>query len=271
MTLRLCFLGNSHVAALREAWTGRGDRWPGVEAHFVGAHKDLLLKTALRDGHLEPASAAAAHAFDTLSCVPSVDMAGYDAFVLTGCLVSLHNATLTYRDARWVGLPSLSGSPDLAAGPQRLLSYAAARASVVSGLSSRLGVRLAAHLRPMTDRPIYLTSQPRVKATIKARPRAAARVHNTILENGDAAEVSALYEDAAERAMAEVGALYLPQPPQTIEDHILTAERYMTGAKRLTAAGRAAQPSEDITHANAAYGRLVIGQVISRVRALQPA
>lgn len=267
MTLRVCFLGNSHVAALRDAWRQGPDRWPirwpGLEAGFVGAHKDLLLRTELRAGRLVPADAAAAAAFRDLSGIEDVDLAAWDAFVITGCLVSVATAANTYRDCRWVGLPSVAAHPDLASAPERLSSRAAARAAIEAAMASRLGPRLAAHLRAMTDRPILLTSQPRVSAAIKARRRTVTRAHHIALGNDDAAGLSAMFEAAAARVVAGAGALFVPQPAGTIEDHILTALPYMQGARRLTARGRAAQPEDDIMHANAAYGALVLDQVVA--------
>lgn len=263
MTLRICFFGNSHIAALREAWRDDAGRWPNVEASFVGAHKDLLLKTAFHDGHLVPASEATEDAFRRLGGVSQVDLSAFDAFVVTGCLISVATAANTYRDCRWIGLPSLAAKQDLAAGPERLLSYAAARASMEAAMSTRLGPRFVAHLRGMTDKPILLTSQPRVSATIKAKRRAVTRAHHTALGNGDAAGLSEIFEDAASRMIARHGAVFVPQPAETIEDGILTALPYMNGAKRLTAKGNLPQPKDDIMHANSAYGALVIDQVVA--------
>lgn len=266
MTLRLCFLGNSHIAALREAWRKTPDRWPDVEARFVGAHKDLLLKTTHRAGRLVPTGNATADAFRKLGGVEDLTLADYDAFVITGCLVSVASAANTYRDCRWIGLPSLEAKPDLAAGPEGLLSYAAARATIQAALAARLGPVFAAHLRDMTDKPILLSSQPRVSASVKTALRASIRAHHVALDNGDAKGLSAIFEDAAACATEAAGAQYVPQPRHTIEDHILTSRTFMAGAKRLTPMGKAAQPKDDIMHANAAYGTLVIDQVIDRLR-----
>jgi hypothetical protein len=263
MTLRICFFGNSHIAALRDAWRTEAGRWPGLEAGFVGAHKDLLLKTVCRRGRLVPSGMATAEAFRRLAGIEDVDLTAWDAFVITGCLISVATAANTYRDCRWVGLPSVEAHPDLASAPERLMSRAAVRASMQGAMASRLGPRFAAHLRAMTDRPILLTSQPRVSAAIKLKRRSVTRAHHTALAAGDAAGLSLLFEEAAARAVAEAGARFVPQPAMTIEDHILTALPYMEGARRLTAKGKAPQPKDDIMHANAAYGALVIDQVVA--------
>jgi hypothetical protein len=265
MTKRVCIFGNSHVGALKEAWTDNPGRWPEVKVQFVGAHKDLLLQTASVNGRLVATSDPAKRAFQTLSGIEAVNLRDFDAFVVAGCLVSLANAANTYRDCRWIGLPSLESATNLADGPERLVSYPAARDTIAASLATRLGPRFAAHLRNGTDRPIYLTSQPRVSASIKAKRRVVTRAHHVALENGDADGLSAVFEDAAARAMTEHGAPYIPPPPEPIEDGILTARPYMDGAHRLTAGARIKQPNDDIMHANARYGALVLDQIMAAV------
>lgn len=267
MTRRICFFGNSHLAALREAWVTDPGRWPGIEAQFIGAHKDLLLQTRLEGSVLHPDSRAASDAFARLGGVGSVDLAGFDHIVVTGCMVSLPQAANTYRDARWPGLPSLSSEPDLAKMAPVLMSRAAAQATVEAAIARRLGPRFVRHVRPATDVPIWLTSQPRVSAVVRKRAHPAARSQRIALRNGDGAALSALFEAAAARAVEQAGATFLPQPAQTIAHDILTDLPYVEGAKRLTARGDQPQPPTDIMHANAAYGALVLDQIIAATAA----
>lgn len=267
MTFRLCVLGNSHIAALRDGWVDHPGRWPGIAADFVGAHQGLLLQTEIRDGHLVPATDAARDAFRRLARIESVDLAAYDGFVIAGCLIGLHSAAVLYREMRWTRLPSVALADDLATMAQRLVSYPAVRATLEARLADRLGTQFARKLRTGTDRPIWITSQPRVSAAIKSVPRAATRSHAEALRNGDAAGLSALFEDGATRVARAAGAEFVPQPTETISDHILTALPYMTGAKRLAARPGLPQPPDDIMHANAAFGALMLDAVVARAQA----
>lgn len=258
---RVLFLGNSHLAALREAWrTAAAGRWP-FEAHFVGAHRDLLLQTEVTGGRLRPVTTPAREAFRRLGGVTEVALGEYDAVVVAGCMVAMPQAAAVYRDARWPGLPSLAGETDIATLEPRLLSRSAVLATLAANLGERLGPKLAARLRTGTDAPILLASQPRLAARAKGTPRPTTRSYLLALRNGDAASLSALFDEAAAIAAAQAGAGFLPQARATIDDHIFTAERFVEGATRLTQQGGAPQPKDDILHANAAYGATVLDQV----------
>lgn len=266
MTTRILFLGNSHLAALRQAHAASPGRWPGIAATFLGAHKDLLLQTELRQGRLVPVTPQAQQAFQRLAQVADVDVAGQDLIVITGCMVAVASAATAARDMRWPGLPSLANCADLAAMPARLVSRAAACATVQAVLARRLGPELARHLHAQgAAPPIWLTCQPRVSAVIHAAPRPATRALSEALATGNAAGLSALFETAARRAMADAGAEYLPQPPHTITHHILTALPYVQGAIRLAERPDLAQPEDDVLHANAAYGAAVLDQIAARL------
>lgn len=258
---RALFLGNSHLAALREAWRSADPgRWP-FEAQFVGGHKDLLMQTEVSGGRYRPITAPARETFRRFGGVAEIVLDEFDAFVVAGCMVALPQATNIYRDARWPGLPSLAGEADVAALEPRLMSRAAVLATVAANLGDRLGLRLAARLRTGTDAPIWVASQPRLSARVKGKPRPTTRGHLMALRNGDAAAVSALFDEAAHIAASRANTGFLPQPEATIDDHIFTSEPYVAEAPRLTPEGRATQPEDDILHANAAYGAAVLDQV----------
>ena len=267
MTVRVCFLGNSHIACIRQAWRAEPDRWPGIAPLFVGAHHNLLLDTAEVDRRLVPTSDGAARAFAELAGLRDVALDAYDAFVITGCLVSLGCIANLYRDARWPGLPSVAAQEDLASMDAILMSGPASWMTAQDIMSRRLGLCLARHLRPMTSRPILLTSQARVSAIIETEHRRGTHAHRVALKSGDAAHLSALFEGVAAESCREAGATFLPQPRQTITRDILTARPFMDGAVRLTSDGATPQPPRDITHANARYGATVLDQVADHLGA----
>lgn len=259
---RVLFLGNSHLAALREAHVRDPDRWPGVTATFIGAHKDLLLQTTVGYGRFQAATPAATAAFRKLNGIDGVDLGDVDHIVICGCLVAVSVAASLWRDARWPALPSVQRADDLAGAGPVLISDAAAKAGLAGALASRLGLHLIRHLRSGTDLPITLSSQPRSSAAIATKSRVHTRAQNALLTAGDAAQVSALFDAAAAAACAQAGASWLPQPPQTIAQDILTDIAFMRGATRLTRdPGTAPQPLDDVSHANAAYGATVLDQV----------
>lgn len=265
MTLRLCIFGNSHVAALREAWSVNPGRWPGVLAQFVGAHGDTLLQTEVRDGHLVPATDDARDNFARLGGVEKVDLAAYDALVIAGCLMAMPQAVLVHQSMRWTGLPSLARAADIATMKQAFVSHAAARASLCAILQGRLGPTFARHLRQGTATPLWITSQPRYSVDATTSDKAHLRPYMAAIRMGDGPALSGLFEEAASRTAQATGATFIPQHRATIRKDMLTAVAYMRGAKRLSPKGNLPQPPEDFAHANARYGALVIDQIIAAV------
>jgi peptidoglycan hydrolase-like protein with peptidoglycan-binding domain len=261
MTLRVCIIGNSHVAALREAWMRDPDRWTGFSATFLGAHQDLLLQTEVRDGRLIPITDAATQTFQKISGVTGIDLDAHDVFVIAGSSVAQATALQIYRDARWVGLPSLDACTDLATMAEQLISRPAALATMRAALGTRLGPRLAARLRAGTNRRIFLTAQPRVSELILKSPRPVTRLHNIAIKKGDAQALGQAFEEAAAQVLARSDTVFLPQPRETISHYVLTAQAFVKGANRLAATLDVPQAKDDIIHANGNYGALVLDQI----------
>ncbi len=265
MTLRLCFFGNSHIAALREAWRTNPGRWPEIEASFIGAHGDLLLQTEIREGRLHPVSAEAQDAFKRLNRLDSVDLAAPDAIIIVGCQMVLSQAVAIYRSMRWPGLPSLARNPDIASMKQPLVSYSAARATLSSVLSNRLGPALVRHLRPGTEASLWMLSQPRFSVGVLQTQKQHLKPYVVAVRSGDGFALSSLFDDAATHAAQSVGATFLPQNPRTYRRGMLTDAAYMSGAIRLATRQDLPQPADDIAHANGRYGAVAIDQVVAAV------
>jgi hypothetical protein len=256
---RVLFLGNSHLAALRQAHLAGPGRWPGLDARFLGAHKDLLLQTTVTPERIAPATPVARDAFARLNNADGAVLGDLDLIVIAGCLISVQVAVRLWRVARWPGLPSLDRAPDLAALP--LISGPAAAASLTAAIDSRLGLRLVRHLRRAVATPILLVAQPAPSDVV--RGRSVPSTHSLVLAErlGDGQALARLFDQAAGAALARQGAGYLPQPQDTRASALTTDPAYMEGAVRLSRRPGLPQPPEDVSHANAAFGALILDQV----------
>ena len=267
MTLRLCLLGNSHIAALRDAIQRTPDRWPDVDVTYVAAHKTGLLQTRLQGDALIPIDASA---FTVFGDSGIVHLDAFDAIVVTGCEIALSRAAFLYRTARWADLPSVAPMKDATTEDWQLVSEPAFAAMLQAKFVDTLGGRLVRHLRRGTDRPIFVTSQPRTgRGVLDAGPHAL-DILGPIIDAGDGAEVERVFEINARVVCEAIGAGYLPQPAQTVDRHVLTKPAFTNGAIRLTREGRRPQPKSDFLHANATYGALVVDQIVEAVRAALP-
>lgn len=261
MTLRVLCLGNSHLAAVRDALTRFDNLWPDMDVTCVGAHGDALLETACADGILTPLSVDAIDNFKTLGGVDTIDLDSYDAIVVVGCQIASSRASYLYRRSRWAALPSIAQATDIASQKWTLVSKDAFSTMLYEMLAMALGGKLIRHLRQGTDRPIYLASQPRTATGIQQIEKHALTVLNDIIRDGDAAAISAMFDQTATAVCKDHNATFLMQPRQTIQDHVLTKPVFTKGAVRLSRKGRYPQPPEDILHANASYGATVLDQI----------
>lgn len=264
MTARIAVLGNSHIAALREAWAAERARWQGLEALFLGLHGELLMQTRIDAGRLVPASDAAAEAMERISGIRAIDLRQCDAIVVVGCgLASFATVTLQAQ-LRWPALPSLDRQADLAAMGPLLVSERAARDTLAVVLGRRLALRLVRHLRQESDLPIWLVQQPNVHAAVKRGP-VPPRLRGLLrtLASGDGPHLARLFAEVAHEVAGGQKARFLPQPAPTVVDELLTAVPFCTGATRLAEETGVPQPPHDLLHANAAYGAAVLDRLAS--------
>lgn len=262
MTKRIVMFGNSHLAAQKFALRDTPDAWPDMNITFVGAHKNQLLETDITDGILRPASEAAKRTFATLNKLQDLDLAAFDAVAISGCQITFNLASVLYKDARWLGLPSLAALQDPAQMRERLVSSSLFDTSLRAEVAKTIGARLAEKIRDVApDLPIYVLGQPRVGERVLLGGKKLSTGHLRILKKGDGAALSARFDRVVTDMLAETGITFLAQPDDTRAQHILTADPFTNGAMRLAREDRHKQPKDDILHANAAYGAKTLTQL----------
>lgn len=258
MTISLCLIGNSHLVALQDALRSAPDRWPTLTCRFVPFRRRTALECRVEAGVLVPDSPAARFQLGYYAGVETLPLRQFDAFAVVGLNLKLLFALALWKCARWSGLPSLAGVPDLAGLPHGLISPAAARAALAATLGDLVGPVVACRLAGAGLGPVLIVGQPalhrRAIWTDKGRFFGIGRA----IEVGDAAAIAALHDAAAARAAASAGCRFLPQPVPTRHSDLLTRTVYMLGT---LPAGSDRPAAIDHTHANAAYGALVLDQI----------
>ncbi|PHQ80838.1 MAG: hypothetical protein COB65_10785 [Thalassobium sp.] len=262
MTKRIAIFGNSHLAAQKFALRDSPDAWPDIDITFVGAHKSQLLETDITDGVLRPTSPAAKRTFQSLNGLREVDLAAFDAVAISGCQITFNLASVLYKDARWLGLPSLAALEDPALMRERLVSVSLFDTCLRREVAKTLGARFATKIRDAApDLPLYVLSQPRAGERVLLGGKKLSTGHLRIVKKGDGAALSARFDSVVTDMLAQTGITFLPQPDHTRAQHILTAEPFTSEAMRLAREDRHKQPKEDILHANAAYGAVTLTQL----------
>lgn len=256
MTPRGLVFGNSHAASLRLAWRAQRDRWPAVTLDFAAAAGDGMDTLMLLDGWLSSPVQAVRGNLMALNGRDRFDLRDYAFFVICGGTPSMFHAVHLYRAA---GIPAFGA---MAGGDRVLMSRAGFQAALVGIMQAVMGYRLAVTLQAM-GKPCFVMGHPRLSEAAQADAKTYAGFLR-VVQNGDGARLSALFDAAATVAYADV-ATYLPQPVQTIVADIFTAAAFRRGAMRLTPTDDVAQPVQDYLHANGDYGAMLIDRLCAEL------
>lgn len=265
--MKLCVIGNSHVAMLVRA--SREQPPDGTELTFFAHPGRGPEGVRLRDGQLRAVTRRLRRGLTRFGMPEVLELAAFDAFVLVGMTASafsLQSMLGSHRVFGWPAAPKDGGRP--------LMSEAALEAELVQVIAENLAADFVARIRRISAAPVLVVPQPGPSETV-ARGRSRHPGLRRILRAGQGGQVSACLTRAHARAFDGAGLHVLAQPEETVAHGFLTAERFMQGGGRLNPGGR--QPQEDILHANATYGALVLEQIadaMAKIReksALQPA
>ena len=262
MTCRLLLIGNSHLAALKSAHGAEPARWKALEPVWAGFLKRSLTEITPTPDALIPSGDEGARALSTFGHGDALSLDGIDAVAIVGCQVSMLNAVRLHRQTRCVALPSLADTPNLATMEPLLMSRAAWEETAKHSMLEKIGMEFAARLRAV--RPdLEIASVPQPHITQGALRSTTKKLHGFRLmaEAGDLPLMARAFTRAVDGACDALDLLHLPQPRETIFRHAMTRKPYMRGSVRLAGGGRHAHPEDDMLHANAAYGALVLDQL----------
>lgn len=253
-------LGNSHLAALRLAYTQRENRPEGITLDFIASGQAGLADIALDQGYIVATSSTTAADFVRFGAREKIPIAEYDFFLIVGLGFNVYALEALYREYRCIGLKGWQNANQ----KRCLVSEAAMRQMIAAPLRGCLSRRIADLLRQGSDKPIFQQAQPRPSETLLLQKRYPSL--RRAVSRDDAKFLGAIFEEAASLACLD---RYLPQPPETVHEGLLTARAFTENAPRLTTdpARLQRQPVEDFLHANSAYGARILhrlGEAITR-------
>lgn len=257
--MRLLVFGNSHAACLMEAWR-EGEVAAGHEVAFFVRSGSGVSDYVLDGGRIAAATGEMADFLQRLGLAGAHDLTEYDALAVVGSEVSLFplvQVLNAYRVLDWPPQPR----------PERpALTEAVLRIALSEALMGTSAARLMADLRAvpaLAGRPLHLLPQPFPSARLMQMGRSPAGAgFRRLVRDGLGAVAAQVYAEELARFAARFGAVLHPQPAATIEQDCLTAAAFSTRARRLFDLNRY-QPKDDILHANLAYGRLALAQVLA--------
>lgn len=259
--MKVLVIGNSHAACLIEAWRNFQPDTPAIEMAFFARGGAAALDGFGCDGARIYASTEAAVAFQSrLGQQSEFAISDYDAIVVVGHELSSFRLVHILNKNHILGWPY----------PNRLdmpmITEACLKDALTDSLQAANATRILQTVLPAisTQRQKLIALPQPYPSQIILQGAAQSVGFVRVCRAGIGAQCRTLFEAVAAAQMAEIGAVFIPQPAETVAEELLTATGYTEGAKRLYNLSQR-QPQTDELHANAAYGALLFQQIMQEI------
>lgn len=234
--MRLCFIGDSHLAGIRRAWDGTA-----AEAAFFALPGRGMERLEVRDGTLTSGNPEILRYLEIVSGGPDRIDTSYDAYVLHAMHLGVAAAFTLLRDMREAGAPAtLVGREDF-------------RAALRGRIEGSVAMTTLRKLRTIARAPVLVSPAPLADTLFAA-------LRERLVELGAAVPLAHLFAEECEAVCASLNARFLPQPSETLgPDGLATKAEYTKDAARFVDD----KPAQDASHMNAQYGAAVVAAVMA--------
>jgi len=262
MKPRLLITGSSHVAAIRQAWDELRHSSEDIEVGFLTAPRrffELFERSAkgefgaVRGPEAIGISGRHLEIFNTINEQPTQNLGDYTHTVLVGC--SLGHFPLS----EMVGHVGIEGLRK--AGPGRTLLSRAAYDAFEADLRKRF--RPGDVVEKLAGPALAILPTPFQCEVDRKRGREFSAIIAPLKSYPDHfTEILENYDRSIAQIIEELGAVYFPQPRNTMTDFATTLPEYNAGSIRLDDS----KLFDDPVHMNKDYGVLCLSQVLDWVR-----
>ena len=248
MTPRICFIGDSHIAALRQALNDPRSAVYKDRITMFGSRGTGLKSSIIRDGELISDDEAVRGNLLFTGGSESIAIDAFDVFCIVGSQVKLDLMERTLEDCAPASMP-LPG-----------------RAPISSGLmdklfAERLKMTLAYHLATLlhtTGKPVYLIGNPRHAEEILNHEQGV--FYRTLIEAGVEQEYLRQFTNALTALFGPLAKI-IPQPASLLATPMFTRQEFTKGSV-LLARKLKEHPETDFAHMNADYGVAVLTTIM---------
>lgn len=238
--MRVCVLGDSHVAALKLGLVQVQPQFPEITFTFFAAGADHMNDITVENECLVPTTDYVRQMWEATSGGITQIEPGFDHYVLCALGIRITKATAAYMNLFAQNNRSPPAEDTLAAAFQDLAE-------------ETLGARTFRKLREISDRPAILIGNP--YPAEDRTPKLSARVQRT----GQARQIAAFYNRGCARFAECWGGQFSEQPDETIDDTmLLTKAEYSAAPPHLL--GHTV--GDDRGHMNAQFGAVVMSAII---------
>ncbi|MEM8698361.1 MAG: hypothetical protein AAGF44_04280, partial [Pseudomonadota bacterium] len=255
---RIAVIGNSHIAALKYAWTEMSAVHPGLDITFFGAPQTEMVKMRL-DRRLCLAIPSKRRDADSEALLQRIN--GRSS-------ISLRQFDIVLRvgvTSPWFLFPRVIEKRDIddlrETGARERLSRSAFEAiATAMGMAAVPGEPWRGWTRPK----LYVMPVPAIAESCLSSQRKIFRPHAEMAAHPDGLRaIHDLLFDAMEASLAETRISLIRQPAETLTEAALTQARFRSGARRLR--DGQAQDEDEHRHMNSTYGGLCMDALLDRI------
>lgn len=252
---KLCLIGNSHLAAIKLAWddVAQQPHYRHMEMDFFSSPQNSIGELAYSDNRLMPTTPAMKKMLMlTSGGKESIDLAGYDCFLLYGLTLNAKNLYMLLQK-------HMPFSFNIANGAQCISRHLFSEV-VFYRMQSFLAITMARRLTGYTSRPIYSCLAPHPAEKIR-------HTDTPVWSQIEGEDNFRMMADTLDQGIARTnghGFTLFRQPDHTVVDSIFTANEFSTDAPRGLYKNFENGYSEDDTlHMNKNYGRALLDHALA--------
>lgn len=221
--MKICALGNSHAASLKNGWDDISYNFPHIQITFFASRQNSLKGLTTNNDRLIPNTEELSRNIRfTSGGLDYIDLGAYDIFLIYA--LGLIIPTIDCR-----------------------CSNAVAEQSCLDSFSRSLNYTLCKMIRTASGKPIFLGHNPQIAKPFQNSPPRANQLNYF--------EVLSLMK----KCMGIEDATIIAQPDQTLLNNWYTVPELAIGSTRLDVGDKISgqvHPDSDVWHMNNAYGRL---------------
>ena len=252
--MKICFLGNSHLIATRDAWE-QGE-WNGVTATFMTAPGNRLSELAVANGRLYATGDLERRMLE-LTGIAEVTVDEFDAFAIVGLQFALNRCMRLFIHHR----PWRDGF-QLPPEARFLVSRDCMLAATRGFLQGTTAMSVASLVRSATSAPLFIMAQGGLSERGLDFESKGGELLRSIL--ADSAQIREVFDEACATLAADMEII---APPRTTVAHSLFTKReYDCWDGGLDGAPLQAR----LSHTNAEYGKLALGELLNRLASSAP-
>ena len=255
--LRLCIIGNSHLAAIKLGWSSIASEHPGIQPTFFGSPRATLRELHWRGPVLAARTEPVRRSLRlTSGGQHEIDPRQFDAVLLCGLGFGLRQAAKLYQSHRHLRLARPPAGI-------HLVSAACFQEALLGLMEQTVAVRLGRLIRQGCALPLLLLPTPMPSEDLlQSEMEDVIGWWKPVLQAGDEAALLAEHERAC-AALVPPFSRILPQAAETLASPMTTRRSFQQGGVHLTA-GPSERPAEaDATHMNAAYGAATLREALA--------